>query len=207
MRQDRARQAAARGVLPWPGMPGAERWRMTNALENYRLWQQSLRNATFADILFVTALNLAEERRGGLLVVLDDPHAAGRLISHSDLLSSTPSPHPAPGHASKDQFHSFATRQVRAHAANDDSRDHRAHRWRPPLLLDTDAHLLAFGAIVYYPDLATLHPDNIEGGRAARPLRRHGSAGRSSLFFLLLPPTGEADAQTPQPMLWQEALL
>ena len=81
------------------------RWRITNAVEKYRLWQQGLRNTTFADLLFVTALNLAEERRGGLLVVLDDPHAVGRLISHSDLLSSTPSPHLAPGHASKDQFH------------------------------------------------------------------------------------------------------
>jgi hypothetical protein len=33
--------------------------------------------------------------------------------------------------------------------------------------LDTDAHLLAFGAILHYPDLATVHPDNIEGGRAS----------------------------------------
>src|SRR5262249_18036859 len=35
------------------------------------------------------------------------------------------------------------------------------------LILDTDAHLLAFGAILHYPDLAKLHPENIEGGRAS----------------------------------------
>ena len=66
------------------------RWRITNAVEKYHRWQQGLRNAPFADLLFVTALNLAEERRGGLLVVLDDPHAVSRLISHSDLLTRRP---------------------------------------------------------------------------------------------------------------------
>ncbi|PYS47172.1 MAG: hypothetical protein DMG13_28540 [Acidobacteria bacterium] len=30
-----------------------------------------------------------------------------------------------------------------------------------------DSNLLAFGAILHYPDLADLHPENIEGGRAA----------------------------------------
>src|SRR5262245_12361457 len=141
------------------------RWRITDALEKYRLWQQSLHNATLADILFVTALNLAEDRRGGLLVVLDDPNAAGRLISHSDLLLSTPSPHPAPGHASKDQFHyllrdkcvlTLPTTILETIARIDGA-----------LILDTDAHLLAFGAILHYPDLADLHPENIEGGRAS----------------------------------------
>src|SRR5215475_7754604 len=141
------------------------RWRITNALEKYGLWQQGLRNAPFADLLFVTALNLAEERRGGLLVVLDDPRAAGRLLSHSDLLSSTPSPHPAPGHASKDQFHyllrdkcvlTLPTTILETIARIDGA-----------VILDTDAHLLAFGAILHYPDLAKLHPENIEGGRAS----------------------------------------
>jgi len=141
------------------------RWRITNAVEKYRRWQQGLRNAPFADLLFVTAMNLAEERRGGLLVVLDDPHAVSRLISHSDLLSSTPSPHPAPGHASKDQFHyllrdkcvlTLPTTILETIARIDGA-----------VILDTDAHLLAFGAILHYPDLAKVHPDNIEGGRAS----------------------------------------
>jgi hypothetical protein len=141
------------------------RWRITDALEKYRLWQQSLHNATLADILFVTALNLAEDRRGGLLVVLDDPRAAGRLISHSDLLNSTPSPHPAPGHASKDQFHyllrdkcvlTLPTTILETIARIDGA-----------VIFDTNARLLAFGAILHYPDLAKLHPDNIEGGRAS----------------------------------------
>jgi len=32
-------------------------------------------------------------------------------------------------------------------------------------VLDRDSSLLAFGAILRHPDLADLHPDNIEGGR------------------------------------------
>jgi len=35
------------------------------------------------------------------------------------------------------------------------------------LILDNDSNLLAFGAILHYPDLADLHPENIEGGRAS----------------------------------------
>ena len=141
------------------------RWRLTNAVDKYHQWQQGLHHAAFADLLFVTALNLAEERRGGLLVVLDDPHAVSRLISHSDLLSATPSPHPVPGHASKDQFHyllrdkcvlTLPTTILETIARIDGA-----------VIVDTDAHLLAFGAILHYPDLAKLHPDNIEGGRAS----------------------------------------
>src|SRR5262245_41404790 len=141
------------------------RWRLTNAVEKYQRWQQGLRNAPVADLLFVAALNLAEERRGGLLVVLDDPHAVSRLISHSDLLSATPSPHPVPGHASKDQFHyllrdkcllTLPTTILETSACSDGS-----------VIVYTYAHLLAFGAILHYPDLAKVHPDNIEGGRAS----------------------------------------
>jgi hypothetical protein len=153
----------ANGVQVFRFLDG--RWRVTDALEKYRLWQQSLRNAPLAETLFVAALNLAEDRRGGLLVVLDDPSAAGRLISHSDLLSSTPSPQPAPGHTSKDQFHyllrdkcvlNLPTTILETIARIDGA-----------LILDRDANLLAFGAILHYPDLADLHPENIEGGRAS----------------------------------------
>src|SRR5262245_11787032 len=123
------------------------RWRITNALEKYGLWQQGLRNAPFADLLFVTALNLAEERRGGLLVVLDDSRAAGCLLSHSDLLSSTPSPLPAPGHASKDQFH-YLLRDKRILTLPTTILETIA-RIDGAAILDTDANLLAFGAILH----------------------------------------------------------
>jgi hypothetical protein len=141
------------------------RWRITDACEKYRLWTQGLSNASLAEILFVTALNLAEDRRGGLLVVLDDPSAASRLISHSDLLSSTPSQQPVPGHASKDQFHYLLRNKCVLNLPT--TILETIARIDGALILDTDANLLAFGAILHYPDLADLHPENIEGGRAS----------------------------------------
>jgi len=141
------------------------RWRITDAAAKYRLWQQSLRNATLAELLFITALNLAEDRRGGLLVVLDDARAAGRLMSHSDLLTSTPRQQPAPGHASKDQFHYLLRDKCVVNLPT--TILETLARIDGALVLDTDANLLAFGAILHYPDLADLHPENIEGGRAS----------------------------------------
>ena len=118
-----------------------------------------------ADKLFVTALNLVEDRRGGLLVVLDDPSAAGLLMSQSDLLSSTPVQQPAPSHTSKDHFHyllrnksvlDLPTTILETIARIDGA-----------LILDAEVDLLAFGAILHYPDLIDLHPENIEGGRSS----------------------------------------
>ena len=141
------------------------RWRITDAVEKYRLWNESLSNSKLAEKLFVTALNLAEDRRGGLLVVLDDARAVSRLISDSDLLTSTPTPQPAPGHASKDQFH-YLLRNKRVLDLPTTILETIA-RIDGALILDNDSNLLAFGAILHYPDLADLHPENIEGGRAS----------------------------------------
>jgi hypothetical protein len=141
------------------------RWRITDAVEKYRLWKESLSNSKLAEMLFVTALNLAEDRRGGLLVVLDDVSTIGRLISNSDLLTSTPTRQAIPGHASKDQFH-YLLRHKRVLNLPSTILETIA-RIDGALILDNDSNLLAFGAILHYPDLADLHPENIEGGRAS----------------------------------------
>jgi hypothetical protein len=99
------------------------------------------------------------------LVVLDDASAAGGLISKSDLLASTPSLDQPTSGASKDQFHyllrdkcilNLPTTILETIARIDGA-----------FVLDSDANLLAFGAILHYPDLADVHPENIEGGRAS----------------------------------------
>ena len=141
------------------------RWRITDAVEKYRFWKESLSNSKLAEMLFVTALNLVEDRRGGLLVVLDDASAAGRLISNSDLLTSTPRQQPAPGHASKDQFHYLLRNKCVLNLPT--TILETIARIDGALILDNDSNLLAFGAILHYPDLADLHPENIEGGRAS----------------------------------------
>ena len=63
------------------------RWRLTDAERKYRLWVEAVGNSELAERLFVAALNLAEDRRGGLLIVLDDPRNARKLVSVTDLVS------------------------------------------------------------------------------------------------------------------------
>src|SRR5581483_4232131 len=71
----------------------------------YDLWTAAIGNAELAERLFVAALNLAEERRGGLLVVLEHPATARKLVSDTDLLTSMPDLGRDPVAGSKDQLH------------------------------------------------------------------------------------------------------
>ena len=64
------------------------RWHLTDAVEKYRVWEESVGNKELAHRLFSAALNLAEGRRGGLFVILDDARKARELLSKRDLLHS-----------------------------------------------------------------------------------------------------------------------
>src|SRR5216683_2259352 len=61
----------ANGVQVFHFLDG--RWRLTDAERKYTLWTEAVGNVDLAQRLFSAALNLADDRRGGLLVVLDDP--------------------------------------------------------------------------------------------------------------------------------------
>ncbi len=151
------------------------RWRLTDAERKYELWSDALGNSQLAERLFVAALNLAEERRGGLLVVLDDTHSATKLVSGTDLLNHLPDHGQDPVAGTKDQLHYLLHRRrvldipvsVLETIARIDG----------GIVLDKDSNLLAFGAILRHQDLADLHPENIEGGRttAAIAASRFGS--------------------------------
>lgn len=63
------------------------RWRVLDPESKYARWEQAVGNPRLARVLFQTALDLAEERQGGLLVVVDEPsQAIGRLIAPHDVL-------------------------------------------------------------------------------------------------------------------------
>jgi hypothetical protein len=121
------------------------RWHFANTAECYRLWSEAIPNESAAQRLFAVALDLAEDRRGALFVVLDDPALVHQLISAEDLLRADPS---QDGDESlvKRRFHYLL-------------RDQDALRLSPSVLesvaridgaivLDQDAHLLSFGAIL-----------------------------------------------------------
>src|SRR5581483_7588726 len=65
------------------------RWRLTDAQRKYDLWTDAIGNAELAERLFTAAVNLAEDRRGGLLVVLNDPEMASKLLSRTDFVTSS----------------------------------------------------------------------------------------------------------------------
>ena len=151
------------------------RWRLTDAERKYVLWNEAVGNVELAERLFGAALNLAEDRRGGLLVVLDDPNTARKLVSRTDLLSPLPDRGEHPVAGTKDQLH-YLLHQKRVLDVPSAVLETVA-RIDGGIVLDRDSNLLAFGAILRHPDLADLHPDNIEGGRttAAISASRFGS--------------------------------
>jgi len=69
------------------------RWRVLDPESKFALWQGVVANPRLARVLLQTALDLAEERQGGLLVVVADPaRAIGRLVAPHDVLELDPEP-------------------------------------------------------------------------------------------------------------------
>jgi len=138
------------------------RWRITDAQRKYDLWTQSVGNTDLAARLFSAALNLAEDRRGGLLVVLDDPRTAQKLVSRIDLLGGRINGDER-GVSSKGQFQ-YLLQQKRIIDVPSAVLETVA-RIDGGIVLDKESNLLAFGAILRHPDMTDLHPETIEGGR------------------------------------------
>jgi len=64
------------------------RWRITDLQEKYREFYQAIGDTLLAQRLFTVALNLAEQRRGGLFVVLNQEESAHDLVAPEDLLEN-----------------------------------------------------------------------------------------------------------------------
>jgi hypothetical protein len=151
----------AEGVQVFHFLDG--RWRLTDAERKYDLWTKAIGNVEFAERLFAVALNLAEDRRGGLLVVLNDPSTASSLVSGSDLLASQPNRGEHAVSGAKDQLH-YLLHQKRILDVPATVLETVA-RIDGGIVLDSESNLLAFGAILRHPDLTDEHPETIEGGR------------------------------------------
>ncbi|HLY16406.1 MAG TPA: hypothetical protein VKR61_04245 [Bryobacteraceae bacterium] len=119
-------------------------WHFANTAECYRLWNEAIPNESTAQRLFAVALNLAEDRRGALFVVLDDATAVHQLISAEDLLRTDPSH----GDASlvKRRFHYLLRDQDALRLSS--SVLESVARIDGAIVLDLDGNLLSFGAIL-----------------------------------------------------------
>jgi len=137
------------------------RWHLTDAVSKYQAWERAIGNRELSSRLFSAALNLAEQRRGGMFVVLDDSQKVRQLVSGLDLLESD-----RPERAgAKSQLHYLLRRQLvtglspvvlESIAQIDGS-----------VVLDRDSNLLAFGAILRHLLPMAQDEEIGEGGRTA----------------------------------------
>jgi hypothetical protein len=151
------------------------RWRLSDTAEKYAAWEQAMAGTALAERLFTTALNLAEARRGGLFVVLDDGQAADRMVRPDDRIDPRrPVSLVSTAARSKDHFHYLLsgksvldlTPTVLESIARIDG----------AIVLDRTASLLAFGAILRHHVEPGLDENAVEGGRtsAAIAASRYG---------------------------------
>jgi hypothetical protein len=137
------------------------RWHLTDSVSKFEAWEVAIGRKDLAARLFSAGLNLAEHRRGGMFVVLEDPRHARQLVSGLDLLETD--------------------RRERAGAKNRLDyllRKTRATDLSPAVLesiaqidgsvvLDPDSRLLAFGAILRHRQQVHEDEEIGEGGRTA----------------------------------------
>jgi len=133
------------------------RWHLTDASEKYREWQVAVGNDALAGLLFSAGLNLAEHRRGGLFLVLDDPARAAELVAPEDLLENG---HTTPGKA---RIH-YLLRGKRV-LDLEPSLIESIARMDGAIVLDRDSTLRAFGAILHPAACGTAEVRGTEGGR------------------------------------------
>ena len=137
------------------------RWHLTDSVAKYEAWEAAIGRKDLAARLFSAGLNLAEHRRGGMFVVLDDPRHARQIVSALDLLESD-----RPERASaKNRLH-YLLQKTRATELSSPVLESIA-QIDGSVVLDSDARLLAFGAILRHRQRVDADEEIGEGGRTA----------------------------------------
>jgi hypothetical protein len=134
------------------------RWRLTQVAERYRQWALAIGDARLAEILFKAALNLAEARRGGIFVVVEDPQSARQFVSSADLLFDG-----EPLRGRKDQIQ-YLLRDRRVLEMSPSILETIAHV-DGAIVLDRESNLLAFGAILRHDLTIASESEIVEGSR------------------------------------------
>ena len=137
------------------------RWHLTDAVAKYEAWEASTGQKELAARLFSAGLNLAEHRRGGMFVVLDDPGHARRLVSELDLLETERPNRAVPKHQLN-----YLLRNTRATELSTAVLESIA-QIDGSVVLDRDSRLRAFGAILRHNPSLDESEEIGEGGRTA----------------------------------------
>jgi hypothetical protein len=139
------------------------RWHLTDAVSKYQAWEAAIGRRDLATRLFSAGLNLAEHRRGGMFVVLEDLRHVRQLVSGRDLLDGEGDQRERTG--AKNQLHYL----LRRASATDLSLAvlESIAQIDGSVVLDRDASLLAFGAILRHRPPFDQDEEIGEGGRTA----------------------------------------
>ena len=137
------------------------RWHLTDIAWKYGVFEEAIGNRDLANRLFTASLNLAERRRGGLLVVMDDARKIRQLVSPRDLLGDAH----AARHGSKDQLH-YLLRRRRVTELSPQILETIA-QIDGSIVLDRQGNLLAFGAILRHHLPLDRDEEIGDGGRTA----------------------------------------
>ena len=146
----------ARGAQEFNFLEG--RWRLTEVAERYRQWARAVGDARLAEFLFTAALNLAEARRGGIFVVVENPESARQFVSQADLLFDG-----EPLRGRKDQIQ-YLLRDKRVLEMSPSILETIAHV-DGAIVLDRQSNLLAFGAILRHDLTIASESEIVEGSR------------------------------------------
>ncbi|HXR15505.1 MAG TPA: hypothetical protein VN777_04770 [Terriglobales bacterium] len=137
------------------------RWHLTDAISKYEAWEAAIGRRDLAARLFSAGLNLAEHRRGGMFVVLEDPRHARQVVNGVDLLETDQRERAG----AKNQLH-YLLRKTRATELSPAVLESIA-QIDGSVVLDRDSKLLAFGAILRHRSPADENEEIGEGGRTA----------------------------------------
>jgi hypothetical protein len=137
------------------------RWHLTDAASKYQAWEAAIGRKDLAARLFSAGLNLAEHRRGGMFVVLEDPRYARKLVSGADLLETDGRERAG----AKNQLH-YLLQRARVTELSPAVLESIA-QIDGSVVLDRDSKLLAFGAILRHRPPVDENEEIGEGGRTA----------------------------------------
>jgi hypothetical protein len=157
---------------------------LTDIVEKYHAFHMATGDPQRAERLFTAAMNLAESRRGGLFVVLNDA-AAVRLLAPEDLLENTSAPK-----LTKARFHYLLSGKSLLELDLEVLQS--VARIDGGIVLDRAGRLLAFGAILRRrrtPGRAGGRPN--DSGHACLPIR-FGAQNQRRRYRVLLPEWGQS---------------
>jgi hypothetical protein len=147
----------AGGVQAFHFMEG--RWHLTDVREKYHEFRKAIGDRKLAERLFAVALNLAENRRGGLFVLLDQPESVRGMVAPMDLLEKGMLEN-SPDVSHKAQVHYLLRKK---HVLEIEmSVLQSIARVDGGIVMDRVGHLLAFGAILRHTGASWAAQD---GGR------------------------------------------